>query len=260
MAGVYFRSCAFQPTFQKHGGVTCGGVQIHVLERNSFEPWFAGIAMGLMLSADFAQDKKYKVLTDIQGPEDEFGDMDFKVAGTREGVTAIQMDIKLDGVAVPILVEALTAARAARLQILDVIEKEIAAPRASISPRAPEILTMRVKPDQIGMVIGGGGKTINGIREVTGVEDITIEDDGSVFITGKGGTALHGWLAARGVTAVDVAGIATDHCVRATALDAARAGFTTTVLLGLCAGVAPETTDRALAEMAAAGVTLTPGA
>ena len=75
-----------------------------------------------------------------------------------------------------------------------------------------------------------------------------------------GGTALHGWLAARGVTAVDVAGIATDHCVRATALDAARAGFTTTVLLGLCAGVAPETTDRALAEMAAAGVTLTPGA
>ena len=77
---------------------------------------------------------------------------------------------------------------------------------------------------------------------------------------GKGGTALHGWLAARGVTAVDVAGIATDHCVRATALDAARAGFTTTVLLDLCAGVAPETTDRALAEMAAAGVTLTPGA
>jgi len=75
-----------------------------------------------------------------------------------------------------------------------------------------------------------------------------------------GGTALHGWLAARGVTAVDVAGLATDHCVRATALDAARAGFTTTVLLGLCAGVAPETTDRALAEMAAAGVTLTPGA
>ena len=85
----------------------------------------------------------------------------------------------------------------------------------------------------------------------------------SAAVTGywtAGGTALHGWLAARGVTAVDVAGIATDHCVRATALDAARAGFTTTVLLGLCAGVAPETTDRALAEMAAAGVTLTPEA
>ena len=145
----------------------------------------AGIAMGLMLGDNGA----YKVLTDIQGPEDEFGDMDFKVAGTREGVTAIQMDIKLDGIAVPILVEALAGAKAARLQILDVIEKEIAAPRASISARAPEILSLKVKPDQIGMVIGGGGKTINGIRDVTAVDDITIEDDGSVYITGRGGSA-----------------------------------------------------------------------
>ena len=150
----------------------------------------AGIAMGLMLSADYTPgSSKYKVLTDIQGPEDEFGDMDFKVAGTREGVTAIQMDIKLDGIAVPILVEALAAARAARLEILDVIEKEIAQPREHISARAPEILSLKVKPDQIGMVIGGGGKTINGIREVTAVDDITIEDDGSVFITGRGGSA-----------------------------------------------------------------------
>jgi len=149
----------------------------------------AGIAMGLMLSANFATDKKYKVLTDIQGPEDEFGDMDFKVAGTRAGVTAIQMDIKLGGVPVPILVEALAGAKAARLHILDVIEKEIEAPRAHISPRAPEIITMRVRPDQIGLVIGGGGKTINGIKDVTAVSDITIEDDGSIFITGKGGTA-----------------------------------------------------------------------
>ncbi|HEV7449713.1 MAG TPA: polyribonucleotide nucleotidyltransferase [Candidatus Paceibacterota bacterium] len=149
----------------------------------------AGIAMGLMLSSNYASDKKYKVLTDIQGPEDEFGDMDFKVAGTRAGVTAVQMDIKLDGIAVPILVEALAGAKAARLQILDVIEKEIAAPRTTISPRAPEILSLKVKPDQIGLVIGGGGKTINGIREATKVDDITIEDDGSVFITGKGGSA-----------------------------------------------------------------------
>ncbi|HEY4501919.1 MAG TPA: polyribonucleotide nucleotidyltransferase [Candidatus Paceibacterota bacterium] len=150
----------------------------------------AGIAMGLMLGADYAPgSNKYKVLTDIQGPEDEFGDMDFKVAGTRAGVTAIQMDIKLDGIAVPILVEALAGAKAARLQILDVIEKEIAAPRAVISARAPEIITVKVKPDQIGLVIGGGGKTINGIRDITKVDDITIEDDGSVFITGKGGSA-----------------------------------------------------------------------
>ncbi len=144
----------------------------------------AGIAMGLMTHGG-----KNKVLTDIQGPEDEFGGMDFKVAGTRAGVTAIQLDIKLDGIPVPVLVEALGAAKKAREEILDVIEKEIAIPRASISSRAPEILTMKVKPDQIGLVIGGGGKTINGIKELSGVSDITIEDDGSIFITGSNGSA-----------------------------------------------------------------------
>lgn len=144
----------------------------------------AGIAMGLM-----THNGEHRVLTDIQGPEDEFGGMDFKVAGTKDGVTAIQMDIKLDGVPVPILVEALAGAKAARLHILETITGAIAAPRAQISPRAPEIITMRVRPDQIGLVIGGGGKTINGIRDVTGVSDITIEDDGSIFITGKNGSA-----------------------------------------------------------------------
>ena len=141
----------------------------------------AGIAMGVM-----SHDGKHKVMTDIQGPEDEFGGMDFKVAGTRAGVTAIQLDIKFDGIPLAVLVEALAGAKKARLEILDVIEKEIAAPRATISPRAPEILTMKVKPDQIGLVIGGGGKTINGIKDVSEVDDITIEDDGSIFITGKG--------------------------------------------------------------------------
>jgi polyribonucleotide nucleotidyltransferase len=149
----------------------------------------AGIAMGLMLSPNYAQDKKYKVLTDIQGPEDEFGDMDFKVAGTRAGVTGVQMDIKLAGVPLPILTEALADARAARLSILDVIEKELAHPRAAISPRAPEIITMKVRPEQIGLVIGGGGKTINGIKDASGAADITIEDDGSIFITGSNGSA-----------------------------------------------------------------------
>lgn len=144
----------------------------------------AGIAMGLMTHGG-----KYKVLTDIQGPEDEFGGMDFKVAGTKAGVTAIQLDIKLGGIAVPILVEALAGAKKARLEILDVITKEISASRTAISPRAPEILTMKVKPDQIGLVIGGGGKTINGIKDVSKVDDITIEDDGSIFITGKSGSA-----------------------------------------------------------------------
>ena len=149
----------------------------------------AGIAMGLMLSGSFSTDKKYKVLTDIQGPEDSHGDMDFKVAGTRNGITAIQMDIKLDGIPVPILVEALSGAKTAREHILTTLQAEIAAPRAHISPRAPEILTTQVRPDQIGMVIGGGGKTINGIKETAGVTDITIEDSGSIFITGKNGTA-----------------------------------------------------------------------
>jgi polyribonucleotide nucleotidyltransferase len=144
----------------------------------------AGIAMGLMTHGG-----KYKVLTDIQGPEDEFGGMDFKVAGTKDGITGIQLDIKLDGIPVPILVEALTDAKKARLQILDVITREISASRATISPRAPEILTMKVKPDQIGLVIGGGGKTINGIKDISEVDDITIEDDGSIFITGKNGSA-----------------------------------------------------------------------
>lgn len=144
----------------------------------------AGIAMGLM-----THNGEHRILTDIQGPEDEFGGMDFKVAGTRNGVTAIQLDIKLDGIPVPILIEALAGARKARFHILDVIEQEISAARPVISPRAPEILTMKVKPDQIGLVIGGGGKTINGIKDVSEVDDITIEDDGSIFITGKNGAA-----------------------------------------------------------------------
>ncbi len=145
----------------------------------------AGIASGVMM----VDHEKYQLLTDIQGPEDEHGDMDFKVAGTREGITAIQMDVKVDGVPVKILGEALEKARIARLTILDVIEAEIGAPRPDISPRAPKILVMKIDPSQIGLVIGGGGKTINGIKDDTGVDEITIEDDGTVYITGKEGTA-----------------------------------------------------------------------
>ena len=144
----------------------------------------AGIASGLMMAGD-----KYKLLTDIQGPEDEHGDMDFKVAGTSEGVTAIQMDVKVDGIPIPVLAEALEKAKAARLQILEVIETTISAPRADISPRAPKIVVMKIDPEQIGLVIGSGGKTINEIKDDSGVEEISIEDDGTVFITGRDGTA-----------------------------------------------------------------------
>jgi len=142
----------------------------------------AGIASGLMMD----EVGNYVVLTDIQGPEDEHGDMDFKVAGTTEGVTAIQMDVKVGGVPVAMLAEALESAKAARLHILKTMSEAIAGPRAQISPRAPKIVTLNILPEQIGLVIGGGGKTINGIKDETGVEEISIEDDGSVFITGKG--------------------------------------------------------------------------
>jgi polyribonucleotide nucleotidyltransferase len=99
------------------------------------------------------------------------------------------MDVKVEGVPLKVLEEAFAQAKKARIEILDVIEKEITVPRAAISPRAPEIVTLKVKPDQIGLVIGGGGKTINGIKETSGADDITIEDDGTVFITGKNGSA-----------------------------------------------------------------------
>jgi len=144
----------------------------------------AGIAMGLM----YESDDKYKILTDIQGPEDHHGDMDFKIAGTREGVTAIQLDVKVEGVPIKILGEAMRQSKLARLAILDRIEKEIPKPRANISPNAPKILIIKINPDKIGMVIGGGGKTIKEIKEKSGAE-ITIEDDGTVFLTGVGESA-----------------------------------------------------------------------
>lgn len=146
----------------------------------------AGISVGLMASE--LDNSKYVLLTDIQGPEDHYGDMDFKVAGTKNGITAIQLDVKVSGVQIGILKEALLRAKTARMQILETITGELAEPRAKISPNAPEILTVKIKKDQIGMVIGPGGKNINAIREETGTE-ITIEEDGTVFVTGKNGGA-----------------------------------------------------------------------
>ncbi len=144
----------------------------------------AGIAMGLM----YESDDKYKILTDIQGPEDHHGDMDFKVAGSRDGVTAIQLDVKVEGVPIKILGEAMIQSKKARLAIIDRIEQEIPKPRKDISPNAPKILIIKIKPDQIGMVIGSGGKTIKDIKEKSGAE-ITVEDDGTVYFTGKGESA-----------------------------------------------------------------------
>lgn len=143
----------------------------------------AGIAMGLM--EDQNNDTNYKILTDIQGPEDHYGDMDFKVAGTKDGITALQMDIKLTGVSVKILKEALLDAKNARLTILETITKEIPTPREELAKSAPRIETTKVMPDQIGLVIGPGGKTVNAMRDQTGAE-ISIEDDGQVIISGYG--------------------------------------------------------------------------
>ncbi len=142
----------------------------------------AGIASGLMMR----DDKHFVVLTDIQGPEDHHGDMDFKVAGTERGVTAVQMDVKVAGIPLHILTEAFEKARQARLQILKVMTAELSAPREHISEFAPHIVLITIKPDQIGLVIGTGGKTIKEIKEKTGAE-IDIEDDGTVYITGKKG-------------------------------------------------------------------------
>jgi polyribonucleotide nucleotidyltransferase len=144
----------------------------------------AGIASGLMMD----EKGNYKVLTDIQGPEDHYGDMDFKVAGTKNGVTAIQMDVKVAGVPIPALAEAFEKAKIARLKILDVILKEISEPRKDICKNAPKILVLKIRPDQIGGVIGSGGKVIKEIKEKTGA-DIDIEDDGTVYCTGKDGAA-----------------------------------------------------------------------
>lgn len=142
----------------------------------------AGISIGLML--DSKNLNNYVLLSDIQGPEDHYGDMDFKVAGTKNGITAIQLDIKLDGVPINILKEALEKAREARLQIIEAILSEIPSPRPDLSPSAPRILSTKITKDQIGLVIGPSGKNINAIREKTNTE-ITIEEDGMVFVTGE---------------------------------------------------------------------------
>jgi polyribonucleotide nucleotidyltransferase len=138
----------------------------------------AGIALGLMADGK----NKYKLLTDIQGPEDHYGDMDFKVAGSRNGITAIQLDVKIYGITLKILKDALLAGKKARLKVLDKMTQTIERPRDKLSPFAPRILTLNINPEKIGLVIGPGGKTINEIIEETGAS-IDIEDSGKIFIT-----------------------------------------------------------------------------
>ncbi len=144
----------------------------------------AGVAMGLILKGD-----KYAILTDIQGLEDALGEMDFKVAGTRKGITAIQMDIKVQGVTLEILREAMEQAKKSRHFIIDKLAETIAQPREQLSQYAPRMIVMKIDPAKIKDVIGPGGKIINKIIAETGVEKIDIEDDGSVFITSLDGAS-----------------------------------------------------------------------
>jgi polyribonucleotide nucleotidyltransferase len=136
----------------------------------------AGIAMGLITDG-----QKYAVLTDIQGMEDHLGDMDFKVAGTRQGITALQMDIKVKGLSGDILRQALEQAQTARLHILDVIAQTIPAPRTELSPYAPRMITIHIDPEKIRTVIGKGGETVRAIQSETGAK-IDIEEDGTIYI------------------------------------------------------------------------------
>jgi polyribonucleotide nucleotidyltransferase len=143
----------------------------------------AGVAMGLV-----KEGAKVAVLTDILGTEDHLGDMDFKVAGTAQGITSIQMDIKIQGLDLSIMSTALEKARKARLHVLAEMAKVLPAPRPALSPFAPRIITIQIKPDKIGDIIGPKGKTIRGIQDATGAK-ISVEDSGVVTIAAVGGEA-----------------------------------------------------------------------
>ena len=145
----------------------------------------AGIAMGLV-----KEDEKYAILTDIAGSEDHYGDMDFKVAGSKAGITALQMDIKISGITTQIMSEALAQAKAARLHVLGKILETLSDPRKEISEYAPRIYTLQINRQKIGELIGPGGKVIRGIIEQTGVK-IDVEDDGKVNVAATDETAAH---------------------------------------------------------------------
>jgi polyribonucleotide nucleotidyltransferase len=156
----------------------------------------AGVAMGLVMEGN-----KYAILSDIAGAEDHYGDMDFKVTGTTEGITALQMDIKIGGINAQIMAEALAQAKKGRLHILGIMNEAISAPREEISDFAPRIIQIKINPDKIRDIIGPGGKMIRSIVEETGAK-IDVEDDGTVSIaTADAGAAQAAVDRIRGLTA-----------------------------------------------------------
>ena len=150
----------------------------------------SGVAMGLVKEGD-----DYVILTDIQGLEDHMGDMDFKVAGTRDGITALQMDMKITGVSAQLLKEALDQAKRGRIEILDIMRETIAEPRSEVSDYAPRVEVLQIPTDKIGLLIGPGGKTINALQDEYGV-NISVENDGTVFVAGVDGVSVKAALSA----------------------------------------------------------------
>jgi polyribonucleotide nucleotidyltransferase len=174
----------------------CGGILSLMDAGVPLKRPVAGVAMGLVMEG-----KKYAILTDIAGAEDHYGDMDFKVAGTRDGITALQMDIKIGGINAQIMADALQQANKGRMHILDVMEKTIAEPREEIAPYAPRIIQIKINPDKIREVIGPGGKVIRALVEETGAK-IDVEDDGTISIASADGAAAQAAIdRIRGITA-----------------------------------------------------------
>lgn len=167
----------------------CGGILSLMDAGVPIKKPVAGVAMGLVMEGN-----RYAILSDIAGAEDHYGDMDFKVTGTADGITALQMDIKIGGINAMILQEALEQAKKGRMHILGIMEKAIAEPRADISPFAPRIITLHIHPDKIRDVIGKGGSVIRSITEETGAK-IDIEDDGTVMIATADGDAAQAAIA-----------------------------------------------------------------
>jgi len=167
----------------------CGGILSLMDAGVPIKKPVAGISCGLVTEFSGDQISRYTLLTDIIGSEDHFGDMDWKLCGTRDGVTGFQLDLKLPGISLDLMAEAVYRTRDDRQKVLDVMESVLAQPRTEMSPYAPRIETIKINPDKIGLLIGPGGKTIKGIVAETGAE-INIEDDGSVHIYSNNGDSL----------------------------------------------------------------------
>ena len=174
----------------------CGGILSLMDAGVPLKAPVAGVAMGLVMEGN-----KYAILSDIAGAEDHYGDMDFKVTGTREGITALQMDIKIAGINAQIMAEALEQAKTGRIHILDVMAKALPEPRTEIAPYAPRIIQIKINPDKIRDVIGPGGKIIRSLVEETGAK-IDVSDDGTISIATASGEAAEAAVARiRGLTA-----------------------------------------------------------